>query len=380
MIKKLLLAVCSCVLFFLILEGLCSTLFVAYKLWSTKKPSRTFLQYDPDLGWASIPNFYDKNYFAPGIYMRTNSRGFRANEEFTERVPPGKLRIICSGDSQTQGFGVDNDHTWCQLLESIDLRLQTVNMGEGGYAPDQMYLWYKRDGTVFDHNVQFFAVNTYDLSNLQAKSLGLYGKPVLEVRNGELVTSNVPVPKQSPFLHRLGLKRNQIADVYNENKLRSITLLGWLFRWALPARTPPLSNGPTDQQRQVFDKMVEDLQTINKQKNSVLVLVYLPATWYDYEEDGASRAWRSFIREVSVKRGVAFFDLVDEFQKLPVTMKDGMFIWAGSGAVRYSSEAPGHLDDQGQEWVAKELYGGLLSIPEVVEMLAGRADHRSEGK
>ena len=41
--------------------------------------------------------------------------------------------------------GVGNDDVWCKLLESIDNRIETVNLGQGGYGVDQAYLWYKRN-------------------------------------------------------------------------------------------------------------------------------------------------------------------------------------------------------------------------------------------
>jgi hypothetical protein len=351
------------VVFFLILEGLCSSLFVAYKLWSPEERtlSAPSVRYDPELGWVGVPNFYEKNYYAPGVSLRTNSRGFRANEEFAERLPPGRFRIICSGDSLTFGDGVDNDHTWCQLLESIDGRIQAVNMSWTGYGVDQMYLWYKRDGAVLDHDVLVFAFVTDDFLRLQFASVGGYGKPVLKLRNGELVVVSVPVPRRPRFLHWLALKPNPLRQ------FRSVAALASLAGRVLPARESALGNGPTDEQTQILGKMIEDLQMIEKRKNSVLVLVYLPTRGYDYEQSIPSLAWRAFIRAECRKRGVVFIDLLDGFQKLPLTMKDGMFIWPGS--VQYFAEAPGHYDDQGHEYVAKELYARLILIPEVAQKL-----------
>jgi hypothetical protein len=99
-----------------------------------------------------IPDMY-----RPGVSLRTNSRSFRGGREFTEAVPSGKFRVICSGDSVTLGFGVGDDHPWCKLLESLDQRLETVNMRQAGYGVDQAYLWYKRDGGAFRHHVHLFA-------------------------------------------------------------------------------------------------------------------------------------------------------------------------------------------------------------------------------
>ncbi len=369
MLKKIYLAAGTCVLFFLLLEGLCSTLFVAHELWAPEQHrtlSGPSVQYDKELGWVSVPNYYEKNYYAPDTDLRTNSRGFRADKEFTRQVPSGKLRVICSGDSQTYGDGVANDRTWCQNLESTNDRIQSVNMSETGYGADQMYVWYKREGAGLDHDVHVFAVVTDDFRRMAFNVVGGYGKPVLKLRNAELTEENVPVPRRSHILHLLALKPNPLRE------FRSLAALVWLAGRAVPVRDTAFANGPTEEQSQILDKMFENLQTIEKQKNSVLVLLYIPSRVSDYEPGGSSPAWRNWIQTESTKRDFVVVDLIDDFKKLPVTEKDGMFIWPGS--TQYFAEAPGHFDDQGHEWVAKELYARLIAIPQVAEKLGLHSD------
>jgi hypothetical protein len=359
LLKKLCLAATASVLFLLFLEGLCSSLSASYQLFSPQDRgtlSGAVMHYDQQLGWLTVPNFHQENYFAPGIGLTTNSVGLRASEEFTPQVPSGKTRIICSGDSFTFGEGVGDEHTWCRQLESLDQRFQTVNMGESGYGVDQMYLWYGRQGAVLDHNVHIFAFIIEDFRRMQLTNYIGYGKPLLRVRDGELVTENVPVPRQSRALPWLERKRVQLQE------FRSVKLLGSLVAWAHPARDP-FSDGPTDEQAQTVDKMLENLQAIEKQKDSTLLLVCLPSTVHQHEQSGPAPAWRAWIRGESAKRGIEFVDLIDDFHKLPVTMQDGMFIWPG--AVHYFAEAPGHYNDEGNEWVAKELYRRLSAPPEV---------------
>ncbi len=64
---------------------------------------------------------------------------------------------------------------------------------------------------------------------------------------------------------------------------------------ALPEHDP-FSTGPTEEQARVIDKMLEHLQSVEKQKNSALVLVCLPTTLHDYEQRGPTPAWRAWIR------------------------------------------------------------------------------------
>src|SRR5262244_1013414 len=187
-------------LFLILIEGLASYGLLVYDLVRLRSVSeRRHTKYDPDLGWVNEPDVYIPDMYGPGVYLRTNAQGFRNNHDITTAVPDGKARIICSGDSFTLGFGVDNAHTWCELLSSLEPRLETVNMGQGGYGVDQAYLWYKRDGAKFNHHVHLLAFITGDFSRMKYDSFLGYGKPVLDIENGMLVVKNVPVPRRNYY-------------------------------------------------------------------------------------------------------------------------------------------------------------------------------------
>jgi len=154
-------------------------------------------RYDQELGWVNKPDMDIPDMYGSGISLKTNSQGFRADHDFDLSVPPGKLRIICSGDSFTLGYGVRNDETWCQLLTALDSRLETVNMGQGGYGVDQAYLWYKRDGLKLQHQIHLLAFITQDFQRMEGSEFLGYGKPVLDIENNSLVVKNVPVPNRA---------------------------------------------------------------------------------------------------------------------------------------------------------------------------------------
>src|SRR5262249_673910 len=135
---------------------------------------RRHTKYDADLGWVNEPNVYIRDMYGSGVYFQTNAQGFRNNHDITSSVPDGKARVICSGDSFTLGYGVDNDHTWCELLSVIDPQLETVNMGQGGYGVDQAYLWYKRDARKIEHQFQILAFITDDFYRVLSDSFSGY--------------------------------------------------------------------------------------------------------------------------------------------------------------------------------------------------------------
>ena len=342
-------------LVFLFCEGLSSTILIVNRFVKISLVAeRLHTEYDETLGWINLPNTYIADMYGPNIYLKTNKQRFRNNIDFSLRVPKNKTRIICSGDSFTLGYGVDNDHTWCQLLATINGQVETVNMGQGGYGIDQAYLWYKRDGSKLDLDIHVFGFITSDFRRMQSDKFLNYDKPILELYDGILVTKNVPVPEPSFF--RVWLNRNQ-SIISNLSSIRLLQKL--LFQ-----KTPVKSNKSDNQTRQVALKIFQDMQQVNQTKNSVLVLVYLP-TKGDYIGN-ASEPWRQFLHTEAAKHNLLYIDLVGEFKELPSETIKNMFI--AKGVMNYQGAA-GHYTEEGNAYIARALYDKLLRIPEISEKL-----------
>ena len=347
---SLLVALATC----LLCEGLSSSFFVIREAITGKElAERVHTQYDEELGWVNIPNLYVKDMYGPGKYVKTNSQSFRNDRDFSASVPNDKLRIICSGDSFTFGYGVDNAHTWCQLIESLNQQLETVNMGQGGYGIDQSYLWYKRDGTKLEHDIHLFTFITDDFVRMQSNRFLGYGKPVLELQDGVITITNVPVP-QSAF-NVPGL----IHTLRSLNGLASIRLSQELFYQGGPG-FPALNH----QAQEVALGILEDLHQTNQAKHSNLVLVYLP-TIDDYTEN-TSDSWRQLLSAEAAKRNWLYIDLIDEFRKVPPQKIGTLFI--SEAATEYYGAA-GHYSEEGNAYIANILYQRLAEIPQISDKL-----------
>jgi hypothetical protein len=345
-------------LIFMFIEGFCSTALLVADLWpgpvSRKNGDHIYMHYDPELGWVNNPNLYLKNAFGPGIYLRTNAQGFRNATTISQNDPPGKIRVLCSGDSFTFGYGVDNRQTWCALLSDLDGRLQTVNMGQNGYGTDQSYLLYKRASGGLQYQVQIFAFITDDFRRMETDFLFGSGKPVLSVHDGQLVEQNVPVPRY--FLRsKLADWKDSYGTILNES--RTVQFLDRVAEH-FHLTTPPTDISLGDQQKwnSVVAAILDSLKALNESNHSTLVLVYLPS-----EPDHCSNAnldrWRSVVRDEAARKHILFIDLVDAFQKLPETAR--LFIQPGAG--RYIGEV-GHYTIEGNQYIAKELYSHLLQL------------------
>jgi hypothetical protein len=258
-------------------------------------------------------------------------------------VPQGKARIICSGDSFTLGYGVSNHDTWCHQLISLDKRLETVNMGQGGYGIDQAFLWYMRDGIKLQHDIHVFAFITNDFWRMQRDNFLGYGKPVLQVRDEVLVPHNVPVPRWSYLMPWL------TESIQKLSHFRSVELLKKTYAKISPPAMRENSALADGHVRTLAAKVFETLSYVNKMKGSTLVLVYLP-TESDYSDNTSDR-WRAWLTAFSVEMGFVFCDLVEGFKELPQGEITPLF--------------RDHYSEKGNKYIAKKLYERLVSVDEI---------------
>lgn len=350
------------VVFFLLLEGIASTI-ASYRLTSLSRTvaERLYCEYDPDLGWISKPGIRAKGVYGPGRDVVTNTQRFRNISDFARRVPTGKVRVICSGDSFTFGYGVNNDDAWCQQLSALDRRIESVNMGQGGYGFDQAYLWYKRDGASLEHDAQIMAFIAVDFDRMRGTQSNGIGKPVLALADGHLVTRNTPVPGRHPAIWPTWASRYWDA-------VENLKLFG-LLREAGRARNAAVAEGLAREKiPAVVAAAIEDLARMHRERGSVLVLAYLPT-----EEDYGGRSkkyqlWREPLTAAAAKNGAIFLDLVAEISKLPPQRVSELFLHSGDLPFR---GADGHYTDQGNQFVAQKV-SELLGREPRFQALFGR--------
>lgn len=334
-------------------EGLCSVLYLSRDL-TRPLAERAHTRYDDLLGWVNVPNLYRPDMYGKGIWLRTNNQGFRNDRDFAMAVPPGKTRIICSGDSFTLGYGVDNDHTWCHLLETINPGFETVNMGQAGYGVDQSYLWYKRDGLRLDHSLHLLAFISMDFARMQQDTFAGYGKPILKPSGAALVTDNVPVPKWRIVMPWI-TENIRVLD-----QLRSVQFL----RTVLGRKKERSETEGGYPIREVTSRIFRDLRNTAHSRRASLVLVYLPVL-KDFENPARVKTLRELISEEAVKHEIPFIDLTVEFTALPQEEYSKFFIHRG--ALPYPHSA-GHYNNEGNRFVAEKLYARLSSIPETAAL------------
>jgi hypothetical protein len=309
---------------------------------------RQRVTYDSLLGWKGAPNVRIRGaYGRPGTDFRTNAQGFRHDGEVTRQPAPGRVRILCSGDSFTMGSGMDNEHTWCALLAAKDPRFETVNLGQGGYGFDQAYLRFKRDGRPLEHSVHVFAFITDDFQRMRRKANWFWGKPVLILRNGALTVDNTPVPRLVPRFPELRFVLGAAQQ------LRTSQFLGKVGG-KLKGRGGDWATGDSAL-AQVVSAAINDLGTMSRADSSLTVLVYLPIL-DDYLSRSTERWSRRLHAAATRSPGVFFLDLTPELKRLPPDTVAAMFIPRPPGHVEPGEGGGhGHYTIRGNQWVANNV-------------------------
>lgn len=166
---------------------------------------RKFSQYHPVLGWVKTPDMEGE--FRRGdvkIHEKMNSKGLRDNEYRYEK-PEKTKRILILGDSFTEGYDVEFENIFVEILErklnaaytnATGLKYEVINAGTGGYSTDQEYLYYKTEG--YKYHPDIVILMTYAANDIYytiETTYGNYYKPMFIVEHDSLKLINTPLPE-----------------------------------------------------------------------------------------------------------------------------------------------------------------------------------------
>ena len=344
------------------LEGAANIACFIIKLVNAKIAAENiYTEYDRELGWVSRKNEEIKNMYGRGIFLITNSQGFRNSNDISPKKEPLKKRWIFVGDSFTFGYGVDNDHCYCSCVSEMKPGIEYVNMGQGGYGCDQMYLWYLREGMKLDHDVLVFAFTTDDFNRMRFDKFIKYPKPYLDIVNDQIVEKNVPVPER-PFMMRNFPRFVEVKDQLG---------LGWLAGRIVSSAN---DQGSENEARAVIDnndkyediiiRVFNNLNNESLKNNRIALFVHLP-TYSDYYEN-TSLKYRDFLRQKAQAFNWNYLDLIDDFRKVRSDSIPFLFIRKDIPGYLYSA---GHYSVSGNEVIARLLISRIRQNPKISGIL-----------
>lgn len=160
---------------------------------SSTERSLTY-QYDPELGWAPVPNSSAVITNVRTIHAQHNSLGLRD----IEFVRDGRPAMLFIGDSFVWGLDSEADERFTDLLRKRIPATNIVNAGVSGYGTDQEYLLLQRLWPAIEPEVVVlvFCANNDRLDNSSSVRYESYQKPYFAtLPDGTLQLRGQPVPK-----------------------------------------------------------------------------------------------------------------------------------------------------------------------------------------
>lgn len=303
---------------------------------------RRHTRHDPDLGWVNEPSVRIDDLYGPGRTLTTNAQGFRGTREYAPDVPPGRIRLLCSGDSFTLGWGVDDADTWPAQLERQDDRIETINLGQGGYGIDQAYLWARRDGARFARDLHLFGIISEDFRRMRHADFRGTPKPTLRLSHGVPAAAGVPVPRE----------RRSGAPWERLNTIRALRRL--LHRE--PPDSPPVM--ALSEAAALAEAALVTLDRDNRDRGSRLVAIWLP-TLGEYDGADTDLLRTTFLAHLRAE-DVLVFDLTEEFRRLAPAAVDSLFLTQEDVVFPVGGR---HYSAAGNAFVARAIWGRLQARP-----------------
>lgn len=187
-------------------EGLVRLWFGWRSGWATWDGSLTMSgaigDHDPTLGYRLTPGA-EGRIRGPefDVVLKINGQGMRMDSEVTNEKPPGKRRILVFGDSFSFGHGVRTGERYSDVLASLLDGVEAVNSAVWASGTDQQYLLFRErvaefpaDLVILGYLVENIVRNGRDGMLNDADTMS--GKPRFVLKDGELVLTNVPVPRE----------------------------------------------------------------------------------------------------------------------------------------------------------------------------------------
>lgn len=215
--------------------------------------------YDPELGWVPTPGYAStRNVWNTSVSIDDEGLRVTNGRDF------GGRPILALGDSFMFGDEVDDaDAMPARLEERLNRRV--LNAGVFGYGIDQAVLRGERLVDVYDPEWVILMIVPEDVwRTMLVKRTGVE-KPYFDLKDGELVLTNVPVSPERPSIDDVGLGRKIFGYSY---------LVDWTFRylnrakqWYIGDFPEVYAHGDRERAQVISCKLIQRLAAKLKAKN-----------------------------------------------------------------------------------------------------------------
>lgn len=269
--------------------------------------------------------------------LKTNSLGLR-NDEISERKDTNEFRIICLGDSFTEGFGTDADSTWPRILEKElskkikNKKINIINAGTAGSDVVFEYTFLTEKLLKYSPDMVINALNTSDISDIAVRG-------GFERFKSENVVEYKAAPYWEPLYARSYIFRHLIHDIFQLNEL------------FIPKNVAKdeISNSVN-----LINSTLCRFKDLSEKQDFVFVTILHP---YDNQIFERNDYYSSLANSISVVDGLHYHNMLDYFKNDCGINRDNLYQFYWKIDKHYNSKGYGLM----AKGIAKYLFdSGLL--------------------
>jgi len=252
-------------------------------LFLTRAPNIFFIRYDPLLGWANKEGAggrYSPDPAIPETDIRINPQGFRG--ALPAPGKPAVHRILFLGDSNTFGYGVEEEQRYSNLIATLSGNwFEQLNLGVFAYGPDQEALLLEKQGLAYQPATIILGISAGDLSDLMYSINGGAAKPYFRLFGDRLMVQNEPVPDNVPYMKAGSVTRLNRA-LYDYSHLYRLLVFRKVFSSVYMQGVASVAEMDENEAFNVMTALISGMNQICKENNIRFVTLLIPhGTWVE---------------------------------------------------------------------------------------------------
>jgi lysophospholipase L1-like esterase len=167
------------------------------------------------------------------VWFDINSKGLRADQEYSYSKPEGTLRIVSLGDSFTAGYEVEVEECFSSVLErelnQAGLRVEVLNAGVSGYSTAEALLYLERELVKYEPDLVLISFYSNDfVDNIRTGLFALQDGALIETgeayvplgRVGNFLNSNSVFSWLSGYSNAFALFKTTMTHVMKRSMVR----------------------------------------------------------------------------------------------------------------------------------------------------------------
>ncbi len=232
--------------------------------------------------WQSTPETHAR--------IRTNSRGIRADQEFTYAKAPDVCRVLLFGDSYFVGYEVNLEDSFAyrldERLRAAGHHCQVINLAVSGFGTAEMLVTLREEGLKYQPDVVVFSSNVSDLDDNVRSSLYTLDSTGRLLPQSATFLPGIRVSDQLSklFVYRWLAENSQLYSAFRERSALQIKDLLLRLR-STQAPTAVVANSPatapvapgTSLPERLNLALLEEAKRVAESKGAHFMVLEIPA-------------------------------------------------------------------------------------------------------